>query len=223
MKKTQLSKIMWNESISACFSKDRCVFKNTHVHMVSTTVTVENIKLVHGHAHSKSFLVCTCAVSGTCWKRIKQSASVQWFKNRNDTHTQTHMACSSEIEEAKSIWVAEPSLSPLHLFFLYFFLFVLFLICPSLAFSLSTFASCTLSLQLTKNRDTAEKREQDRESVKMKVSMRGNQMCQVCITAGPRAYVWVTGSVCMCLMFFSGLLCAFKRQSLHILKCLEFQ
>ena len=50
--------------------------------------------------------------------------------------------------------------------------------------------------------------------------MRGNQMCQVCITAGPRAYVWVTGSECMCLMFFSGLLCAFKQQSLHILKCL---
>lgn len=52
----------------------------------------------------------------------------------------------------------------------------------------------------------------------MKVSTRGNQMCRVCITAGPRAYVWVTGSVLH--VFFSGLLCAFKRQSLHILKCL---
>lgn len=195
-----------------------CFQAQTRAHGFHHCNNGKHYTLVHGHAHSKSFLVCTCAVSGTCWKRIKQSASVQWFKNRNDTHTQTHIARSSEIEEAKSIWVAEPSLSPPSTFFSPFFSFP-----PLSNLSFSGFFRLYLCFLYTqsatqKTRDTAEKWEQDRESVKMKVSTRGNQMCRVCITAGPRAYVWVTGSVLH--VFFSGLLCAFKRQSLHILKCL---
>lgn len=195
--------------------------------MVSTSVTVENIIHMCMGKQSESFLVCTCAVSGTYWKRIKQPASVQWFKNRNHitrthAHTQTHSACSSEIEEAKSIWVAEPSLIPpfFSLFSSVFFFFLLCLICPFLAFSFSSFARCTIRLrQKTKRQQTKKSKDKIRErkrerSVKWKTSIRGNQTCQVCITAVPRACVWVTAtckrecvwcsSVCCCVHLSSN-------------------
>lgn len=174
-----------------------CFQAQTRAHGFHHCNNGKHYTLVHGHAHSKSFLVCTCAVSGTCWKRIKQSASVQWFKNRNDTHTQTHIARSSEIEEAKSIWVAEPSLSPPPPFFLRFFLFLLFLICPSLAFSDSTFASCTLSLQ-HKKRETQQRSESKTERVlKWKWARVGIKCAEF---ASLQGHVHMFGSQAVCCM-----------------------
>ncbi len=183
--------------------------------MVSTSVTMENIIHVHGHTHWESFLVCTCAVSGTYWKRKMLSASVPWFKNRNNTntfiHRHTHMACSSETEEMKSIWVAQSSVFPLICHFFLFFFFLHCVICP-----FSLFPSLPLpavqSISDRKPGQRQQRRKSKRECYKWQQASMGIRHARFCITAVPRPCVWVIGT-CKCLMSFTALLCEWKSAS----------
>lgn len=47
---TQISEKTTDENIPACLFVNICVFKNTLLHVVSISVTMENVH-VHGHIH----------------------------------------------------------------------------------------------------------------------------------------------------------------------------